>query len=415
MKMSSHINRTGKLGALFLSSILLSACGSSSEPVSGGESMSDNPAICTSASTDINWEALLTENCQNLSDYNLFLDASDPKGTTTNDKGIPFSLSTPLFTDYATKYRYVFVPDGEAANYSDNEVMDFPIGTVLAKTFSLPDNTADRDGAETIIETRLLINRESGWKALPYYWETTSDAKLSISAVSIDSSLIHDGETKDFTYVVPSAGQCTACHSIIPLESSGDTLSVFKPIGPKARFLNNNYAYESGTENQLTHWVDAGILTGAPADLSTIDTAATLSDTDVIADMSDNQLELAARSYLDINCAHCHRSKLSLAEGDYTGIAGSSGLHIEFNRDFDTSPETFGVCKSALAGGNTDYPLDVIPGYSEVSYLPYRMNTNLERHRMPALGRSTIHTEGVELVKAWIDSMPADTCGVDGL
>lgn len=418
MKITKHLNKTTKIAALTFSFTLLSACGSSSDSPATSDSATPigNSTICTPTDNDINWEALLAANCENLSDYNLFTDATDPTGS-VNENGIPYDLSTPLFTDYASKYRYLFVPGGETAAYSENEVMDFPLGTVLVKTFSLPANTANREGAETIIETRLLINRSNGWKALPYYWETTNDAQLAISGKTIeDVSLIHNGETKTFDYAMPSAGQCTKCHSVLPLAESGETQGIFKPIGPKARFLNNDYTYENGTENQLTHWVNAGILTGVPSDLNTIDTAATFTDSDTPSAMSDEELELASRSYLDINCAHCHRSKLTIPEGLYNGIAGSSGLHLEYNREFNEASQlTFGVCKSALAGGDTNYPYNIIPSYPEKSYLAYRMNTNIERHRMPASGRSTIHAEGVALIKEWIKRMPANNCGVEGL
>jgi uncharacterized repeat protein (TIGR03806 family) len=408
--LSSYLRVT----TLLLSSVLLTACGGSDDTDTTPPPVADtNPAICTSDSSEINLEALLTVICNNLSDYNLFADATDPT-INPNGRGIPFTLNTPLFTDYATKYRFVFVPENLAASYSEHEVMDFPVGTVLVKTFSLPADTSDRDGAETHIETRLLINRETGWLALPYYWETTSDATKAIAGKTVAASLVHKGETMEFDYIVPQASACTSCHAILPGKDSGETATIFKPIGPKARFLNNNYTYpDNTTENQLTHWVNEGILTGT-FDTDTINTAATYSDTtdyQPAGGVSPADLENAAFSYLDINCAHCHRSDLTI--GEYGGAAGGSGLNVEYNRVFDDNPTKFGVCKGAVAGGYSDYPFDVIPGYSELSYLVFRMNTLNSRHKMPELGRSTIHTEGVDLISAWIDAMPLNDCGVD--
>ena len=428
MTIINRFQPASKLATLALSAALLTACGgggSDSETTdTGGDqagnslpALGANPEVCTQATgTTINLTALLEANCNNLSDYNLFADASDPTSG-PNGRGLPFKLNTPLFTDYASKYRFVFVPDGEEATYSEHEVMDFPVGTVLTKTFALPADTANRAGEEDIIETRLLVKREAGWVALPYYWENENDARLLITGTTIAAELTHDGNVMSFDYGVPKASQCTACHAILT-----DGSKTFLPIGPKARFLNWDMDYGDGTPtNQLAKWEDAGILTGAPADKGTIDTAATFTDSDDPSAMTADEVELAARSYLDINCAHCHRAELTLPEG-YSGAAGGSGLNIEFNRDMDAEPNKFGVCKAPLAGGLptapgelSTHPYAVVPGYPDVSYMPYRMNTNNARHRMPELGRATIHSEGVALINEWIERMPANTCGIPNL
>lgn len=427
MTIKKLFQQAPKLATIALSTMLLSACGSSDSETTDNigdqtngntlPALPTNPEVCTQATGDtVNLTALLEANCNNLSDYNLFANAADPTSN-PNGRGLPFKLNTPLFTDYATKYRFVFVPDGETATYSEHEVMDFPKGTVLTKTFALPSDTANRDGEEEIIETRLLIKREAGWVALPYYWENENDARLLITGLSLPAELTHDGNLMSFNYGMPKASQCTACHAILT-----DGSKTFLPIGPKARFLNWDMDYGDGEPtNQLAKWADAGILIDVPADKTTIATAAIFSDNDDPATMTADEVELAARSYLDINCAHCHRAELTLPEG-YSGAAGGSGLNIEFNRDMEANPTKFGVCSAPLAGGlptepgeTSTHPYDVVPGYPEVSYLPYRMNTNNSRHRMPELGRATIHTEGVSLIKEWIERMPANTCGISGL
>jgi uncharacterized repeat protein (TIGR03806 family) len=425
MTIINRFQQAPKLATLAFSAALLTACGGGDpDPLaadnSDGSNLPDlpsNPEVCTQATGNtINLTALLEANCNNLSDYNLFSNASDPTSG-PNGRGLPFKLSTPLFTDYASKYRFVFVPEGAEATYSEHEAMNFPVGTVLSKTFTLPADTANRAGDESIIETRLLINRESGWVALPYFWENKSDARLLITGTSVSAEITHNGSTISFDYGVPKASQCTACHSILT-----DGSQTFLPIGPKARYLNwdLDYGDGNGLTNQLEAWEAAGILAGVP-DTNTIDTAAIFTDNDDPSTMTTNEVELAARSYLDINCAHCHRAELTLPSG-YSGAAGGSGLNIEFNRVMADNTSKFGVCKEPLAGGLpaapgelSSHPYAVVPGYSEVSYLPYRMNTNDSRHRMPELGRATVHTEGVALINEWIDRMPANTCGISNL
>ncbi len=50
-------------------------------------------------------------------------------------------------------------------------------------------------------------------------------------------------------YVVPNANDCKRCHT---------TGELFEPIGPRARYLNKDYDYADGPENQLVHWTQRG-------------------------------------------------------------------------------------------------------------------------------------------------------------
>lgn len=363
---------------------------------------------CNAETNGVNWNALMNKNCPNLSDYNLFQDASDPTAN-PNKGGAPYDLSVALFTDYATKYRYVFVPEGSTATYSDAEVMDFPQGSVLVKTFAMPENTSFRDGAELVIETRLLIHRQNGWVALPYYWTPDlggADAELAALGVDIPNMTTnHNGADIEFTYSVPDWTACTSCHGKL---SGG--VSTFIPIGPKARYLNKDYTYEDAqVANQLNYWADGGILEGLPADHNSIMQTPHFDELVVPATLDSETLHDTAKAYLDINCAHCHRNEFTLGTG-VSGPAGSSGLQVEYNRAYEDDPTKFGTCKVPVAGGHEDYPYDVIPGDADNSYLLFRMSTNDSRHRMPELGRATVHEEGVALIRRWIDNLSAAAC-----
>lgn len=432
----------GGFGSVLLS-IVLSACSDSSSSGSAstagaGESVSGainaaagapsgNEGDCAAVTDGVNWDALMTENCRNLSDYNLFQNSED---TTQNPNagGVLYDLTTPLFTDYASKYRYVFVPEGKTIKYNANEVLEFPVGTVLAKTFTMPVDTSMREGDEYVIETRLMILREGGWIARPYYWNDAdaTDATLQIASKKVAVTTTHKGNTMSFDYIVPSQASCLACHAV----QSADGPKVNLPIGPKSRFLNRDFDFHEGntaglteavTRNQLEFWAEKGILEGLPA----IDQVATTpvyrdGDEAALTNLSTAEINDRAEAYLDINCAHCHRadltiSEIKLADGTslpdgYRGAAGSTGVQVEYNRDFDADPTKFGVCKTPVAGGHNSYPRDVVPGRADLSYLKFRVETTESRHKMPELGRVTSHSEGVDLITAWIDNMPAASC-----
>ncbi|WP_153913640.1 SO2930 family diheme c-type cytochrome [Shewanella sp. TC10] len=367
----------------------------------GGLEGDGDLSLCEASGSNVSWDALLKANCPNLSDYNLFADMTNPTDA-PNSNGLAYDLNTPLFTDHATKYRFVYLPDGTTANYSENESFDFPVGTVISKTFALPADTNARGFAnEDLIETRLLIHRETGWSALPYVWKADkSDAVLAKAGAIQGKQVTHKGEMLSFDYVVPSMNQCKQCHQF---KADADSNAVFMPIGPKARHLNRDYVYSDGSMNQLTKWQSAGMLQGLPT-LSDVDMVPEYQDGDEdnIASMSDTELMAAAKGYLDINCAHCHRPE---------GNASNTGLKLEYWRSYDEDAGfSHGTCKSPVAYGGGTLGFDVVPGNPEESILHFRMETNDPGDRMPEIGRSLSHDEGVALINEWIKRLPAASC-----
>ena len=349
---------------------------------SGGGETVDTEALCGAEGDTINRDAFVAD-CPNLSDYRLFADATDP--TANANDGVIYDLTSPLFTDYAEKYRFVFFPEGAAAAYRESSVFDFPVGTVIAKTFSIKSDLRDEGSAEEIIETRLLIRRNTGWEGLPYIWsDDKSDAVLMVTGGTRAVSWIDvAGEDRTTDYVIPNSNNCENCH--------GE--DVLLPIGPKARLLNKSFDYTDGAANQIDYWMEQGILAGAPSDTSTIDTIPLWDDLE--ADLDDR-----ARGYLDVNCAHCH------------GVAGAgdtSGLLLDYTREFGTE---VGECKPPVAAGDGagDLKYAIVPGDADASIMAFRMDSNETDVRMPEIGRSIIHTEGVALIREWINAMEPKDC-----
>lgn len=324
---------------------------------------------------DVNWGAFIV-NCPNFSDYRLFA-GNDPLGAANTTRAAEYDLTSALFSDYAEKYRSVFVPPGTAAEYDANAPFDFPVGTIITKTFSLPlaNNT------EQVIETRLLIRRDSGWVGLPYVWAgDMSEAALSLGGAAVDADIVDpDGNFVSVNYRVPNSNQCISCHS---------SFGSVEPIGPKARWLNKDYSYGTGPDNQIDHWSSIGLLANAPAGAD----APRLPAWD---DPSDGNLEERARAYLEINCAHCHEPG---------GRAFATGLLLEASQDLNAS---YGVCKPPVAAGAGSGGLnwDIVPGSADDSILSFRIESNSPAIRMPELGRSVVHTQGAAVVREWIDSL----------
>lgn len=319
-----------------------------------------------------------------LSEYNFFV--GKMKDLMPNEGVLPYELNTPLFTDYAFKARFVWMPEGVSAKYDDTQSFDFPVGAVLIKNFYYPDDFRDESKGRRIMETRLLVHTEKGWDARPYIWnDEQTDATLEVAGGRADISWIHfDGSNKGTDYVVPNKNQCKGCH-----EFAGK----LTPIGPKAKNLNKEYGYADGAKNQLVKWAEMGYLTGSPA----IEEAPRLAIWD---DPSTGDVGQRARAWLDINCAHCHNAE---------GPANTSGLLLNVEVSDSTS---MGICKTPVAAGRGSGNLtyDILAGEPDSSIIIYRMASVDPGIMMPELGRKMVHEEGLALVREWIESLDDKPC-----
>jgi len=312
---------------------------------------------------------------EKLSEYNFF--QGEMKDLDPVYKVIPYDLNSSLFTDYAKKKRFIYMPPGVQATYSaDGKVLEFPQGTVLIKNFYY-DNMVGGD-ANRIIETRLMIRKNNDWVFATYVWNNEQTEAI----LDNDGSYAHltwneNGVEMNTNYRIPSVVECTACHKIGEVKSA---------IGVKPQNLNKMFAYPEGTKNQLAKLVEEGYLSSAnlPSQIvSTVDWADT-----------SKPLELRVRSYLDINCAHCHSEGTSC---DYTP------MRLGFAES--TTAASLGVCIEPVefVTGNQQY---IVAGQNATrSLMHFRMSTNIQSEMMPLVGRTVVHTEGLELVEQWITAM----------
>ena len=128
-------------------------------------SLGASPALAAEA---VALKALLAAKpAATLDAYRLFTDVG---GREPNAGVVPYALNTPLFSDYAAKARFLYLPPGSAARYRPQGVLDLPVGATLIKTFAYPADFRRPDEKVRAVETRLLIHRRSGWVALAYVW-----------------------------------------------------------------------------------------------------------------------------------------------------------------------------------------------------------------------------------------------------
>ncbi|MCX6184692.1 MAG: hypothetical protein NTX74_06555, partial [Flavobacterium sp.] len=318
-----------------------------------------------------------------LSDYHFFV--GELKNQNPAYAVLPYQPASSLFSDYAHKKRFVWLPKNTKASYNGAEnVLEFPVGAVLIKTFYY-DNVQPANTTK-IIETRLLIRKADGWKLYDYIWnEQQTEAYLDTdgNGVFVPVTWIENGSTKSTTYKIPSQTECVTCHKINPTQSANGEKET--PIGPKPQNLNTLYNYGTTTKNQLEKWKQMGYINNTLPALSSIYSTVDWRDT-------SKPLALRARSYIDMNCAHCHR-------------VGGHCDYVPQRFDFsNTNNYTLGVCLTPLFQV-PDHPYVVNAGNADQSELVYRIDTNEGSEMMPIIGRTLIHDEGVQLIKDWINSL----------
>jgi uncharacterized repeat protein (TIGR03806 family) len=332
---------------------------------------SDDPGYEQVSPVDVD---LSTVPYEKLSQYKFF--EGEMKNLKPSYKVLPYDLNSSLFTDYAHKKRFVWMPEGSQAAYSaDTEVLDFPTGAVLIKNFYYEN--VQPDNSTRIIETRLMIKKADGWIFANYVWnDEQTDALLDMDGSYTEVSWVENGVSKSTSYRIPSEVECLTCHKT--------TGSVASLIGPKPQNLYKNYTYEEGSKNQLVKWKEEGYLHDVPNGV-----VATVDWTD-----ESQPLETRVRSYLDINCAHCHR------EGSHCDYRS---MRFAFNET--TEPENLGICVEPADPLNPTLLYIVTKKNSVRSVLSYRVNSVNSAEMMPLLGRTLVHEEAVAMIEEWINTM----------
>jgi parallel beta-helix repeat protein len=390
----------------------------------------------------INYNALAKFNCPRLDQYGLFADALDPRAN-PRGFGVPFTLNTALFSDYASKYRFLFLPPDAAghpqkATYQDDghcetvtiydchtATLAFPVGTVFAKTFSF------KDGAnEDVVETRLLIKRVNGggvpyWIGMAYEWGDeggTRVARLKIEgdtkAVTWDyddadpAVLDANGNRQHYqgsapAYGIPNAGACILCHG------GDDREPGASPIGPKVRNLNRDNVYGGVTVNQLDYLQSQGLLDlpagKTSADLEKLPRWNVPGSTGFAAN-SGEDVHRRVRSFLEVNCMHCHNPG---GGAQNSGLSLDAADALDYTADGHTSnlasgqDEGHGICKPPTAAGAAadvgNY--DIQAGNAAQSILPSRVASAQPGIRMPPVARTQVQAEAVNLIGQWVGNV----------
>jgi uncharacterized repeat protein (TIGR03806 family) len=296
---------------------------------------------------------------------------------------VPYEVNSPLWSDSADKTRGMVVPAGQkihvkdctaeptACPYgpADSGKWVFPVGTVMLKSFAF-------DGK--LVETRLFVHFDAKtWVGYGYQW---NEAQTEATIVSEDGAMVsfNTGQRMvDWSY--PSRLDCTTCHT----KMGGDTL------GPEMKQMNRMV----GATNQLDAFEAKGMF-DAPLTKPYPAAFVTPYAGQAGTPPASATIEERARTYLHSNCAYCHRP-----DGNF------------FYQDlrYGIALKDMSICGQDPLKGNAGV-LDsqvLFPGKPEQSVLWLRMQSLVNRTRMPQVGTYHVDELGLALIGDWIKSISA--------
>jgi len=276
---------------------------------------------------------------------------------------VPFYINSVLWSDGATKERFMGLPNSTAIAIDDEDDWVFPAGTIITKNFRLNGR---------LVETRHLMRHPDGeWAGYTYEWNATSTEATRV----VGGKVVNIGGQE---YNFPSEEDCVFCHND----------SALVAIGPETAQLNREVIYPDTqmTVNQLEILDRIALFTSPLA--GTPETLPRLVDPmKTTADLSDR-----ARSYLHVNCSGCHRP------------GGPTPASMDFR--YFTPLSIMNACDVAPTRGDLGLinPRIIAPGDAANSVVVERMSRR-DQFGMPPIATSIVHSDGVALLTGWINNM----------
>jgi hypothetical protein len=307
---------------------------------------------------------------QRLSETGLYADIATQR---IAEGVVSFTPQYPLWTDGATKRRWMSLPPESFVDATDPDAWEFPVGTKFWKEFSFGKR----------VETRTIERTTDGWRFATYRWlEDGSDARLVGEFGERGVAEIAPGVKHD----LPTRYDCRACHEGNVSRVLGfSALQLSPDRDPEAI---HGEAPRAG-DVDLAVLVERGLVRGLPAEL--------VANPPRIA--ASSATERAALGYLHGNCASCHNDRGALAD---------LGFSLEVRSARAGARSVSGALSTAL--GQTAHfrpagepsSLRLAAGHPEGSAVVRRMAQRDPMQQMPPLGTKLVDREALTRLEKWI-------------
>ncbi|BDS07685.1 hypothetical protein NT6N_27250 [Oceaniferula spumae] len=281
-----------------------------------------------------------------------------------------YDINHPFWSDFATKRRWFSIPQlSDTVGYSDSVPWAFPTGQVWIKHFDLEMERGNAASSRPL-ETRFIVKTTGGIYGLTYRWRADgSDADLvGSNGLDEDLTIIDGGNPVTQTWNYPSRTDCLSCHT----PDAGHALSF------NVRQLNRSGALGG---DQLACLAASGFLDSTPAPSKSLPAHPALNDSQV-------SRESRIRTYLEVNCAMCHRGSASTVPGNFDArITTKTDLAEIIN----------GMLVDNLGNGSNRF---IVPNDLTHSVVLKRLDGSAGR--MPPLASNETDQEAIDLLTQWI-------------
>ncbi len=305
---------------------------------------------------------------------------------------VPYAINAELWSDHATAERWMAIPDRGKLVVDESGRWKAPEGSVLARTVSLELERGNPKSRKRL-ETQVLHFEEGSWRPYTYAWDDDqADATLADTEGGSRTFRVKDpkapGGERVQAYRIHARSECVLCHNPwVDLKTTVYGRQTASPLAFNTPQLDRETKVNGATVDQIRAWRNSGLLDGPkPAELR---------KTPRLANpyRREASLESRSRSYLEVNCAHCHQF----------GAGGSANIFLAASKSLEAT-KTLGVRPVQGTFGIDDARI-IAPGDPEGSVLYYRM----AKHgggRMPRIGSTLVDEAAVDLIHDWIAGLP---------
>ncbi|HEY4241632.1 MAG TPA: hypothetical protein VGM88_17545 [Kofleriaceae bacterium] len=282
---------------------------------------------------------------------------------------VTYTPRFPLWSDGATKRRWMYLPPGTKIDDSDPDHWVFPQGTKFWKEFTV-------DGVR--VETRYIAKvgaaeAPGSWFYIAYQWNTDMNATTAVP-MGVQNA---DGTQHD----IPSRQDCKTCH---------EDLTPGRVLGFQAI--------------QLDTATPVGLDDLVAMDLLTNPTLPDVGAHDEHYPIPGNDITRAALGYMHVNCGHCHNDSSVIASETPLRLRLDT-LHLDQVTDTPAYATTVNQIGSQIMENNMTYQTIVIPQEPDDSVLILRMNDPNPQIHMPNLGSEVVDPDGQVAIRAWINQL----------